>query len=88
MPIEITELMTWRDEALCRDMPEIDFFPSPEDSAGIERAKEVCAVCPVAAECLDYALETRQADGVWGGLTTKERVKIRRRWLEEVRQAS
>lgn len=88
VPDSVSELISWRDSAMCREAPEIDFFPSPEDAPAIARAKEVCAVCPVAAECLDYALETRQADGVWGGHTTKERAKLRRQWLEEIRKAS
>ncbi|HKX74223.1 MAG TPA: WhiB family transcriptional regulator [Acidimicrobiia bacterium] len=87
MPVELTELISWRDLAACRDLVDVDFFPSPEDTAAISRAKEVCSTCPVAAECLEYALETRQSDGIWGGHTTKERAKLRRQWLE-IRQAS
>ncbi len=88
MPTELTDLITWRDLAACRDMVEVDFFPFPEDTAGIGRAKEVCASCPVTAECLDYALETRQIDGIWGGHTSTERAKLRRQWLQETRKAS
>lgn len=39
----------------------------------VRRAKSICAVCPVRRECLDFALKTQQAWGVWGGLTSAER---------------
>jgi WhiB family transcriptional regulator, redox-sensing transcriptional regulator len=38
-----------------------------------EQAKAVCAVCPVRRECLQFALATRQAHGVWGGMSEHER---------------
>lgn len=82
------ELTSWRDDAACAATPEVDFFPSPEDVAGISAAKEVCATCPVADDCLSYAIETRQAEGIWGGHTPKERVKLRRKWAETIRRAS
>jgi WhiB family redox-sensing transcriptional regulator len=87
MPVDLIDLTTWRDAAACRET-DIDFFPSPEDSAGISRAKAVCAACPVAADCLEYAIETRQHEGIWGGHTPKERNRLRRQWMEEVRRAS
>lgn len=78
----------WRDAAACAQVgDEIDFFPSPEDREAISRAKAICASCPVADECLAYAMETRQAEGIWGGLTPPERVTLRRRWQEELRKA-
>jgi len=82
---EFTEPLTWRDYSACREWPDVDFFPFSEDVQAISRAKEVCAVCPVAEECLMYAIETRQGDGVWGGHTPKERTKLRRKWMEDVR---
>ena len=45
----------------------------------IARAKEVCGECPVNTQCLDYALETNQDAGIWGGLDEEERRNIRRR---------
>lgn len=43
-----------------------------------EAAKAVCATCPVAAACLDYALDTGQEAGVWGAKTEDERRQLRR----------
>ena len=88
IPVELDELTSWREEALCRDLTEVDFFPTPEDTVAINQAKEVCASCPVARACLEYAIETRQFEGIWGGHTPKERVKLRRLWQEEIRRAS
>lgn len=79
---------SWREAAACADTPDVDFFPEPSDLAGISRAKAVCAGCPVAGECLTWAVETNQTEGIWGGHTPKERRAIRRRWLEEIRRAS
>lgn len=67
---------------------DVDFFPDREDAAAVGRAKAVCSTCPVAAECLSWALETNQPDGIWGGHTAKERRAIRRTWLEEIQRAS
>ncbi|HEX6946316.1 MAG TPA: WhiB family transcriptional regulator [Acidimicrobiia bacterium] len=86
-PVDLT-IIPWRDAAACLSNPEVDFFPPREDSLAIARARAVCAGCPVAAECLNWALATNQPDGIWGGHTPRERRAIRRVWLEEIRQAS
>ena len=79
----------WREEAVCLAVVnDVSFFPDPEDLIGISRAKAVCATCPVAAECLTWALEANQSEGIWGGHTPKDRRAIRRRWLEEPKKAS
>ena len=79
----------WREAASCLDVPEdVTFFPDKEDVGAIAKAKAICATCPVADECLSWAIDTNQAEGVWGGHTAKERRGIRRRWLEEIRKAS
>jgi WhiB family transcriptional regulator, redox-sensing transcriptional regulator len=79
----------WRESAACVQVTnEVSFFPDPEDLAGISKAKAVCATCPVASECLTWAIETNQSEGIWGGHTAKERRTLRRRWLEEIRKAS
>jgi len=79
----------WREAAACLDVQdEVSFFPDKEDLGGIVRAKAVCASCPVADECLSWAIETNQTEGIWGGHTAKERRKLRRRWLEETKKAS
>lgn len=78
----------WREGAACVGKVDADFFPAPDDTRSITRAKALCAGCPVREDCLIFALETNQPDGIWGGYTAKERTKIRRRWLAEFRRAS
>jgi WhiB family transcriptional regulator, redox-sensing transcriptional regulator len=69
--------MTWRADAACRNLDTDIFFPDSESDAA--PALEVCASCPVRTQCLDWAIATRQHDGVWGGTTESERKRIRRR---------
>ena len=75
---------SWRREAACRDLDTDVFFPLTDEEAG--PAKAVCATCPVREECLEFALATRQNDGVWGGLTETERRRLRRRGQERSRR--
>jgi hypothetical protein len=50
-----------------------------EEADRIERAKAVCATCPVQTRCLQHALEYREHHGIWGGTTEAERRRIIRR---------
>ena len=72
-----TRNLDWKADAACRDLDVDLFFPDAESESG--PALEVCAGCPVREACLDFALRTRQHDGVWGGATETERKRIRRR---------
>ncbi len=67
---------TWMLSGLCRDREPSFFFPS--DGVGVERARRVCATCPVVSECLEYALTYRIEHGVWGGASERERRRILR----------
>jgi len=80
------DVTTWRREAACRDLDTGVFFPLSEADAG--PAKEVCAVCPVREECLEFALVTHQGDGVLGGLTETERRRLGRGRREAARRAA
>ena len=77
--------MTWADHGSCvgRD-PDIFF---PERGADTGQARAHCRACPVRSECLDYALETRQKFGVWGGLTPAQRRRLGRTREEETELA-
>ena len=73
---------TWRRSAICRDTDPDLFFPVGTTGYAlvqIDRAKQVCGECPVKVECLDYALETNQDSGIWGGTSEEERRSLRRR---------
>jgi WhiB family transcriptional regulator, redox-sensing transcriptional regulator len=74
----------WFADAACRDADVDVFFPASE--AGAEPAKAICATCPVREACLEYALETRPADGVFGGLTATERHRLIRRRQKAARK--
>ena len=76
----------WRDDAACRGLDTNVFFPATDEEAA--EAKAICATCPVREECLEFALLTRQDDGVWGGLTETERRRLRRRRREAARAAA
>lgn len=56
-------------------------FPHPSDVSGIQYAKQVCRRCEFRESCLSEALANRVEDGVWGGLTEREREALRRRRL-------
>ena len=68
-PTEIDTITAWMADGNCRNYPPAVFFPS--DGVGVDRARKICIDCPVAAKCLEYALEERIEHGVmvedWGG---------------------
>ena len=68
----------WESDALCREHPEVNFYPNPYESS--EPAKAVCGECLVKRECLVFALSNRDAFryGVWGGTDPEERRELRR----------
>lgn len=81
---------TWRDHALCRDTDPELFFPvgtTGQALTSIDHAKRVCGECKVTNECLDFALDTNQDSGIWGGLSEEERRAIRRKRAAEMRAA-
>lgn len=67
----------WMARGNCRDHPPTTFFPS--DGVGVDRARKICATCPVTEPCLEYALEQRIDHGVWGGTSERERRRILKR---------
>src|SRR5688500_10897851 len=74
--------MDWRDKAACLTADPELFFPVGNTGPAvdqIEKAKAVCARCTVTEICLQYALETGQDSGVWGGLSEDERRALKRR---------
>ena len=66
--------LTWRDHAACRGIDPDVFYPVSDEDA--EPAKEICDRCSVRTACLEWALSTRERDGVWGGATEKERRRL------------
>ena len=80
----------WRDDAICRDTDPGLFFPVGTTGTAISQithAKATCGECTVSADCLEFALETNQDSGIWGGLTEEERRVIRRHRVAAARAA-
>jgi WhiB family redox-sensing transcriptional regulator len=73
--------MWWIGQARCIGQDPELFFPvgtTPSALHQTDTAKAVCRGCPVRADCLEWALQTCQDAGVWGGLDEEERRVIRR----------
>jgi len=73
----------WRAVAACRSADPDLFFPLSESGQGLAeaaQAKAICAGCRVRRQCLAFAVRTRQAHGIWGGLTERERYAPTARW--------
>jgi len=70
------EALAWQAEALCAQTDPEAFFP--EKGGSTREAKRICEGCEVRSECLDYALANDERFGIWGGLSERERRKLRR----------
>jgi len=70
-------VLSWQDRALCAQTDPEAFFP--EKGGSTREAKQVCLSCEVRAECLEYALSNDERFGIWGGLSERERRKLKRR---------
>lgn len=66
----------WMVDARCLDADPEAFFP--EKGGSTREAKRICADCPVTGECLEYALANDERFGIWGGLSERERRRVRR----------
>ena len=76
----------WQEEANCLGVDPDLFFP--ERGASTREAKAVCRSCEVRVDCLEYALAHGEKFGIWGGLSERERRRVRRhRALERQRRA-
>ena len=67
----------WRLNALCAETDPEAFFP--EKGGSTREAKKICTGCEVKAQCLEYALANDERFGIWGGLSERERRRLRRR---------
>ncbi|MCX3058594.1 WhiB family transcriptional regulator [Streptomyces beihaiensis] len=68
---------SWKEQALCAQTGADFFFPEPGSS--VRDAKRICLMCDIRTDCLEYALTHDERFGVWGGLSEKERGRLRRR---------
>ncbi|QBJ95344.1 WhiB family transcriptional regulator [Rhodococcus sp. ABRD24] len=66
----------WQDRALCAQTDPEAFFP--EKGGSTREAKRICMGCEVRGECLEYALSNDERFGIWGGLSERERRRLKR----------
>ena len=69
--------LAWQRDALCSQTDPEAFFP--EKGGSTREAKRVCQSCDVRQECLEYALAHDERFGIWGGLSERERRRLKRR---------
>ena len=80
--MEIVDIMSgmedrgWQSRANCMGVDPDLFFP--ERGASTREAKEVCRGCVVKDDCLEYALDNGEKFGIWGGMSERERRRLRR----------
>ena len=68
--------LDWQDRALCAQTDPEAFFP--EKGGSTREAKRVCSPARSAAECLEYALANDERFGIWGGLSERERRRLKK----------
>ncbi len=71
------EALNWQSDALCAQTDPEAFFP--EKGGSTRDAKKICTSCEVRNHCLEYALQNDERFGIWGGLSERERRKLRKR---------
>lgn len=67
----------WQDQALCAQTDPDAFFP--EKGGSTREAKRICKACSVRDECLEFALEHDERFGIWGGLSERERRRLKKK---------
>lgn len=74
---DVADEQDWQERALCAQTDPEAFFP--EKGGSTREAKRICQGCDVRAECLEYALAHDERFGIWGGLSERERRKLKKR---------
>jgi WhiB family redox-sensing transcriptional regulator len=69
--------LSWQERSLCAQTDPEAFFP--EKGGSTREAKKVCVGCEVRQQCLEYALANDERFGIWGGLSERERRKLKKR---------
>ena len=75
--IDNEDPLAWQTDSLCAQTDPEAFFP--EKGGSTRDAKKICTSCEVRSRCLEYALENDERFGIWGGLSERERRKLRKR---------
>lgn len=85
----VSVIIAFSASAKCRGANTQLFYPgregevggwNKEDTENVAKAKAICNECPVSADCLEYAMDFEEMFGIWGGLTSRERNRLRKTW--------
>ena len=76
LPLADPEELEWQGQALCAQTDPEAFFP--EKGGSTREAKRVCLACEVRVDCLEYALANDERFGIWGGLSERERRRLKK----------
>jgi WhiB family redox-sensing transcriptional regulator len=74
--LDDTVILPWQEQALCAQTDPEAFFP--EKGGSTREAKRVCSRCDVRGDCLTFALSHDERFGIWGGLSERERRRLKR----------
>lgn len=80
----------WRAAGACLSADPDLFFPISKGAVTDQQvtvALSVCAGCPVREQCLDFAMQTAEVNGIWGGTTPEERIRARRKATRRRKEA-
>ncbi len=75
--VEDDNPLSWQTDSLCAQTDPEAFFP--EKGGSTRDAKRICTSCEVRTQCLEYALDNDERFGIWGGLSERERRKLKKR---------
>ncbi|THG30729.1 WhiB family transcriptional regulator [Naasia lichenicola] len=75
--VDDSDQLAWQADSLCAQTDPEAFFP--EKGGSTREAKKICTSCEVKQQCLEYALQNDERFGIWGGLSERERRKLRKR---------
>lgn len=76
--LEMLNIQRWMKDAACNNNTEGDWFPeAPGNSPAVKIALSICGKCLVKQECFDYAIIRPELSGIWGGVTSRKRGKLR-----------
>jgi WhiB family redox-sensing transcriptional regulator len=81
VPRPVEPLGDWARDGLCAEV-DLDLWFPGDGSDGLP-AKRICRRCPVRDACLEYAMRNTELDGIWGGLSKKQRQKQRTKQRQE-----
>lgn len=69
----------WVEQALCAEVDGDLWYPDANNGLNGREAKAICGECEVRTECLEYAMRNGEQDGIWGGLSPQQRVRLRQK---------